>query len=69
MFFCIGTLVEKDPNVPKRKNAHRRRNIVIVILAFVAGLLDRGPDCGAVCDPSRGTHVAGARHSKPFTTV
>jgi hypothetical protein len=34
--------VEKDSNVPKRKNAHRRRNIAFVILAFVVGLLIAG---------------------------
>ena len=34
--------MEKDLNVPKRKNSHRRRNIVLVILAFVAGLLIAG---------------------------
>jgi len=34
--------VEQDQNVPKRKNAHRHRNIVLVILAFVAGLLIAG---------------------------
>jgi hypothetical protein len=34
--------VEQDQNVPKRKNAHRRRNIVLVILAFVLGLLIAG---------------------------
>lgn len=34
--------MEQDQNVPKRKNAHRRRNIVLVILAFVLGLLIAG---------------------------
>ncbi|MGA8288022.1 MAG: hypothetical protein WB950_04935 [Acidobacteriaceae bacterium] len=34
--------MEQDQNVPKRKNAHRHRNIVLVILAFVAGLLIAG---------------------------
>ena len=34
--------MEKDPNIPKRKNIHRRRNIVLVILAFVVGLLIAG---------------------------
>ena len=34
--------MEQDQNLPKRKNAHRRRNIVLVILAFVAGLLIAG---------------------------
>ncbi|MGC1872802.1 MAG: AsmA-like C-terminal region-containing protein [Acidobacteriaceae bacterium] len=34
--------MEKDPNVPKRKNPHRRRNIVFVILAFVVGLIVAG---------------------------
>ena len=34
--------MEKDQDVPKRKNAHRGRNIVLVILAFVLGLLVAG---------------------------
>ncbi|HUV96557.1 MAG TPA: hypothetical protein VMV98_03725, partial [Acidobacteriaceae bacterium] len=34
--------MEQDPNVPKRKNTHRRRNIVFVILAFVVGLVIAG---------------------------
>ena len=34
--------MKKDPNVPKRKNPHRRRNIVFVILAFVVGLIVAG---------------------------
>jgi AsmA-like C-terminal region len=34
--------VEQDQNVLKRKNKHRSRNIVLVILAFVAGLLIAG---------------------------
>jgi len=34
--------VEKDPNVPKRKNLHHRRNIVLIILAFVVGLIVAG---------------------------
>jgi hypothetical protein len=35
-------VVEQDQKVPKSKNAHRRRNIVLVILAFVVGLLIAG---------------------------
>ncbi len=34
--------MEQDPNVPKRKNVHRRRNILLVILAVVVGLLIAG---------------------------
>jgi hypothetical protein len=34
--------VEQDQKAPKRKNAHHRRNIVLVILAFVAGVLIAG---------------------------
>ncbi len=34
--------MEQDANVPRRKNTHRRRNIVVVILAFVAGLVIAG---------------------------
>ncbi len=34
--------MEQEPNVPKRRNSHRRRNIVLVILAFVVGLLIAG---------------------------
>jgi hypothetical protein len=42
LFFCIGALVEKAQAVPKSKDSHRRRNIVLVILAFVVGLLIAG---------------------------
>ncbi len=34
--------MKQDQDVPKRKNAHQRRNIVLVILAFVVGLLIAG---------------------------
>ena len=34
--------MEQDSNIPKRKNTNRRRNILFVILAFVAGLLIAG---------------------------
>lgn len=34
--------MEKDQDVPKRKHTHRRRNIVLVLLAFIVGLLIAG---------------------------
>ncbi len=42
LFFCIAPGVEQLQEVAQIKKAHHRRNVVVVILAFVVGLLIAG---------------------------